>query len=226
MKKSKGGRGQDPREFYKILGIDRGASTGEVKTAYKKMALVSARRTDAGQKWHPDKNEGEEKATEMFKKISEAYTVLGNQERRSHYDKYGTVMGDNDDDEAFFKEFESMFFGNKGGFKEGSMDDFDMFAEFMAGDDLSEKMFTSMFKDLGANYRPGKGKRRHKKGGGGAPDFDLLTGMFMGMGGMGMPSKPKKTKKKDDSWESCSDEGSKPKKEDDGWETLSEDEVE
>ena len=50
------------------------------------------------QKWHPDKHaeEEREKATEEFKKISEAYSVLSNEQKRDHYDKYGTIEGSED----------------------------------------------------------------------------------------------------------------------------------
>jgi len=66
-------------DYYKILGVDRKASSVEIKKAYRKLAL----------KWHPDKNDDKKKATEMFKKIGEAYECLSNQNKRSIYDQYG-----------------------------------------------------------------------------------------------------------------------------------------
>lgn len=62
--------------YYSILGVSKTASQDEIKKAYRKLAL----------KYHPDRNEGDEKASEMFKKISEAYSVLSDEQKRSEYD--------------------------------------------------------------------------------------------------------------------------------------------
>ncbi|KAI3382590.1 hypothetical protein SNEBB_002257 [Seison nebaliae] len=66
------------RDFYKILGLARGASEEDIKKAYRRLAL----------KYHPDKNK-EEGATERFKEAAEAYEVLNDENRRTIYDKYG-----------------------------------------------------------------------------------------------------------------------------------------
>ena len=66
------------KDFYKILGIQRGATEEEVKKAYRKMAL----------KFHPDKNKSAG-AEEKFKEIAEAYEVLSDKKKRDIYDKYG-----------------------------------------------------------------------------------------------------------------------------------------
>lgn len=66
-------------DFYSILAVSKTASESEIKKAYRKLAL----------KWHPDKNEDKEKATEMFKKVSEAYDCLSDKQKRAVYDKYG-----------------------------------------------------------------------------------------------------------------------------------------
>ena len=61
------------RDFYKILGIQRDATDRQIKKAYRKMAL----------KYHPDKNpDNKEQAAENFKKISEAYGVLSDKDKR------------------------------------------------------------------------------------------------------------------------------------------------
>ena len=67
------------QDYYKVLGISRNASADEIKKAYRKMAL----------KYHPDRNQGDPKAEEQFKKISEAYEVLKDSEKRAAYDRYG-----------------------------------------------------------------------------------------------------------------------------------------
>jgi curved DNA-binding protein len=69
-------------DYYKLLGIEKTASAEEIKKAYRKLAL----------KWHPDRNPTNKvQAEEKFKKISEAYAVLSDQEKRSQYDTYGSA---------------------------------------------------------------------------------------------------------------------------------------
>lgn len=77
--------------------------------------------------------------------------VLSNPERRKHYDKYGTVMDDEDSEDAFFKNFEDMFTGGSGfGMSFDMFDDMDAFTELLETDD---KYMKKMFKDLGSSYR-------------------------------------------------------------------------
>jgi curved DNA-binding protein len=66
-------------DYYKILGIDKNASAGDIKKAYRKLAM----------KYHPDRTQGDKSAEEMFKKISEAYAVLSDKEKREQYDTFG-----------------------------------------------------------------------------------------------------------------------------------------
>jgi len=66
------------KDYYKVLGIQKGASEEEIKKAYRKMAL----------KYHPDKNKSTG-AEEKFKEIAEAYEVLSDKKKRDVYDKYG-----------------------------------------------------------------------------------------------------------------------------------------
>ena len=66
-------------DYYKILGVSRNASVEEVKKAYRQQAL----------KYHPDRNRDNPNAEEMFKKISQAYEVLKDPEKRAAYDRYG-----------------------------------------------------------------------------------------------------------------------------------------
>lgn len=66
------------KDYYKTLGISKGATEEDVKKAYKKQAL----------KWHPDKNKSAA-AEEKFKEIAEAYEVLSDPKKREIYDQHG-----------------------------------------------------------------------------------------------------------------------------------------
>jgi curved DNA-binding protein len=68
-------------DYYKILGVEKSASADDIKKAYRRLAL----------KWHPDKNPNNKTAEETFKKISEAYAVLSDQDKRNNYDKFGSA---------------------------------------------------------------------------------------------------------------------------------------
>ncbi len=67
------------RDYYEVLGIDRGASEEDVKSAYRKLAL----------KFHPDRNPDNEEAIGKFKEAKEAFEILKNKEKRAAYDQFG-----------------------------------------------------------------------------------------------------------------------------------------
>ena len=100
----------EKRDYYEVLGVSKTATADEIKKAYRKLAI----------KYHPDKNPGDKAAEEKFKEAAEAYDVLGNEEKRQKYDRYGHSMGP-----------QGFGGGGGGGFYEGggmSMDD--IFAQF------------------------------------------------------------------------------------------------
>ncbi len=67
-------------DYYKVLGVQKNASEEEIKKAYRKLAM----------KYHPDHTKGDKSAEEKFKKISEAYAVLSDKEKRKEYDTFGS----------------------------------------------------------------------------------------------------------------------------------------
>jgi molecular chaperone DnaJ len=67
------------RDYYEILGVDKGANESEIKKAYRKLAL----------KFHPDKNPDDKSAEDKFKEAAEAYEILSNAEKRQRYDQFG-----------------------------------------------------------------------------------------------------------------------------------------
>ncbi|KEI70275.1 molecular chaperone DnaJ [Endozoicomonas elysicola] len=67
------------RDYYEVLGVDRGASDKDIKKAYRRMAM----------KHHPDRNPGDKEAEESFKEINEAFEVLSDGQKKAAYDQYG-----------------------------------------------------------------------------------------------------------------------------------------
>ena len=70
---------ENKRDYYEVLGVDKGATAEEIKKAYRKSAM----------KYHPDRNPGNKEAEEKFKEIGEAYEVLSDDQKRSRYDQFG-----------------------------------------------------------------------------------------------------------------------------------------
>lgn len=100
------------RDYYDVLGVGKSASVGEIKKAYRKMAL----------KYHPDKNPDDKQTEEMFKEAAEAYEVLSNQDKRSRYDQFGHagmrgggMGGDHMSMDDIFSHFGDIFGGAFGG---------------------------------------------------------------------------------------------------------------
>jgi len=98
-------------DYYKLLELDRDASEQEIKKAYRKLAM----------KYHPDKNQNnnENDASEKFKQIAEAYEVLGDVQKKQHYDCFGSVdnnqlgnVNAQDIFEQFFNMNSNFPFGN------------------------------------------------------------------------------------------------------------------
>lgn len=106
------------KDFYSTLGVSKNSSEEEIKKAYKKLAF----------KYHPDRNKGDKKSEEKFKEINEAYQVIGDSEKRSQYDTYGSA--------AFEGGGSGGFPGGGfpgGGFGAGGINIEDLMDEFLGG---------------------------------------------------------------------------------------------
>ena len=114
-------------DYYKVLGIDKGASESEIKKAYRKSAI----------KYHPDKNPGDKDAEAKFKQAAEAYEVLGNSDKRAKYDQFGHAA-----------------FEGAGGFGSGGMNMDDIFSQF---GDIFGSAFGGGFGGFGGGQRSSKG---------------------------------------------------------------------
>lgn len=101
------------RDYYEVLGLDKGASEDDIKKSYRKLA----------KKYHPDMNPGDKEAEQKFKEINEAYAVLSDSDKRSRYDAYGHAGVD-----------PNMGGGGAGGFDFGGFGGFgDIFESFFGG---------------------------------------------------------------------------------------------
>ena len=95
------------RDYYEVLGVDRGAGAPAIKKAYRKLAL----------ELHPDRNPGDAAAEERFKEATEAYQVLSDAKKRDTYDRYGHAglrgqdLGDFQDVFSHFQDLFGEFFG-------------------------------------------------------------------------------------------------------------------
>ena len=115
-------------DYYDILGVSKSASTAEIKKAYRKKAIA----------YHPDKNPGDTEAEKKFKQAAEAYEVLGDEQKRAQYDRFGHAG-----------------FDGSQGFGGGGMNMDDIFSQF--GDIFGGAFGGSGFGGFGGGQRRTKG---------------------------------------------------------------------
>ena len=108
------------RDYYEVLGIQKGATEDEIKKAYRKVALAN----------HPDTHPNDKEAEERFKEASEAYEVLSDPKKKAAYDQYGFagvdgMGGAGNGYQNVYRDFSDIF-GGAGGFS-------DIFSSFFGG---------------------------------------------------------------------------------------------
>ncbi|EAL50084.2 DnaJ family protein [Entamoeba histolytica HM-1:IMSS] len=122
------------KDYYQILGVDKNCSDAELKKAYKKLAL----------KWHPDRNiNNQQEASEKFKEIAEAYSVLSDPKKKEIYDRYG--------EEGLKNGMGGAGGFPGGGFSFGGVDPMDIFEQFFGGSSFGGKKRGGMPKGFSFN---------------------------------------------------------------------------
>ena len=112
-------------DYYKVLGVEKNASEGDIKNAYRKLA----------RKHHPDLNPNDKEAHKKFQQLNEANEVLSDPEKRKKYDQYGKDWKHAEEYEKARKAQGSHQYGDYGGFQYNDAQSDDDFSDF----------FTSMF---------------------------------------------------------------------------------
>src|ERR1700733_5090524 len=113
------------KDYYKVLGVERGASEADIKSAYRKLA----------RKYHPDVNPNNKKAEAQFKEVNEAYQVLSDPEKRRKYDQLGADWEHGLDQEEILRRYAASQGAGRSQGPQGS--------DFSAGDasDFFEQFF-------------------------------------------------------------------------------------
>lgn len=131
----------DDTDYYTTLEVARSATESDIKKAYRKMAL----------RWHPDKNlDNKDEAEVMFKRISEAYEVLSDKEKRAIYNKYGREGLSDNGPGASYNSFTSDHFAGPS-FHFTFRDPQEVFREFFGGDPFADFFANTGFPGFGSS---------------------------------------------------------------------------
>uniref|UniRef100_UPI00298EC2F2 molecular chaperone DnaJ n=1 Tax=Treponema sp. TaxID=166 RepID=UPI00298EC2F2 len=131
------------RDYYEVLGVQKGCSLEDIKKGYRKLAI----------KYHPDRNPGDKEAEEKFKEATEAYEVLSDDQKRPIYDQYG------------FAGLDGMGAGGGGGYSHAYSDFSDLFGGGFG--DIFENLFGGGMGGMGGR------SRRQESGQGASLRYDL-----------------------------------------------------
>jgi len=123
----------DKRDYYEVLGLQKGASEDDIKKAYRKLA----------KQYHPDLHPGDQEAETKFKEVGEAYEILSDAEKRSRYDQYGFAGVD--------PSYGAGAGGFGGGFGGGGFGDFDL-------GDIFDSFFGGGTRSSGSSNGPRRGE--------------------------------------------------------------------
>lgn len=126
------------RDYYEVLGVDKGSDESTIKKAYRKQAI----------KFHPDKNPGDKAAEEKFKEAAEAYEILSDPQKKARYDRYGHAGVD-----------PNAGFGGAGGAGMTMEDIFSHFGDIFGGGSGGGDPFSSFFGGGGGRARSSQGER-------------------------------------------------------------------
>src|SRR2546423_793645 len=127
-------------DYYKVLGVDKNASTEDIKKAYRKLA----------RKYHPDLNPNDKEANKKFQQINEANEVLSDPENRKKYDAYGENWKNAEEFEKA-RQAQSQYAGR------GAQDFRGFTEEDFSGSDYSEGRFSDFFESM---FGRSEGRRR------------------------------------------------------------------
>jgi curved DNA-binding protein len=139
------------KDYYKTLGVSRNASAEEIRKAYRKLAM----------QYHPDRNPDDKQAEERFKEINEAYQVLNDPQKRTHYDRLGSAYSSWQQRGAPGGFDWGQWAGSPGGVRVEYGDLNDMFG----GEGLFSEFFRTIFGGgMGAARSPSRGGQAYQQG--------------------------------------------------------------
>jgi molecular chaperone DnaJ len=125
------------RDYYEVLGVGRSAAGEEIKRAFRQLAL----------KYHPDRNPGNRESEERFKEAAEAYSVLGDPEKRATYDRFG-MEGLRGEGFTGFSGFDASIFGDF----EDILGRFFGFGDIFGGRSRSRRVYPEKGRDLALEF--------------------------------------------------------------------------